>query len=323
MALSGALAEARYHQVQSITQGVVAAVQALWRDATPDRILAAMQGETGRQILNAVVAGQLSAAQGAQAFVTGAMLAQGAALETLGDVVPGRLAGLAADGRALSTMLYLPAITAAQGMAAGLPVDVAMARGLNQMAMMVATTIADTSRTATQVAMTAEAKCVAYVRVVKLPACSRCIILAGRNYTYSEGFKRHPKCDCGMEPMSAERHREQPTPKDLVASMSAEERRKTFGEAGADALDKGADLGQIVNARRGMATTSTGKKVTTEGTTRRGIGGKAIGGPLVKPPGARYARVAEARLMPEQILKQAHGDRDLQVALLKKHGYIT
>jgi hypothetical protein len=161
------------------------------------------------------------------------------------------------------------------------------------------------------------------VRVVKLPACSRCIILAGRNYTYSEGFKRHPKCDCGMEPMTAERHREQPTPKDLVASMSAEEKRKTFGEAGADALDKGADLGQIVNARRGMATTSTGKKVTTEGTTRRGIGGKAIGGPLVKPPGSKYARVAEARLMPEQILKQAHGDRDLQVALLKKHGYIT
>jgi hypothetical protein len=106
--------------------------------------------------------------------------------------------------------------------------------------------------------------------------------------------------------------------------MTPEERRKRFGTAGADALENGADMGQVVNARRGMATTSTGKRVTTEGTTKRGIGGKALRSDgFQKFAGSRYERVKEARLMPEQILKQAHGNRDLQLALLRKHGYIT
>jgi len=106
--------------------------------------------------------------------------------------------------------------------------------------------------------------------------------------------------------------------------MSPEERHKRFGAAGVEALNNGADLNQIVNARRGMATTVTGKKVTIEGTTKRGIGAKAIGATeFEKVPGLKRARATEARLMPEQILKQAHGNRELQVALLRKHGYIT
>ncbi|AUG87269.1 head maturation protease [Streptomyces phage Rowa] len=324
MATSATLAATRYEVVQGITQGVVAAVQALWSDVPPDRIFAALQGETGRQILNAVIAGQLSAAQGAQAFVTGAMLAQGAGVEAVAALNPGALAGVAMDGRPLATLLYVPAITTAQALQLGMPADQALARGMSQMATLVATTIADTSRTATQVAMTAEPRCVSYVRVVKLPACSRCIILAGRQYSYSTGFKRHPKCDCGMEPMSDQEWRESASPEDLFRQMDPEERRKRFGTAGADAIENGADIGQVVNARRGMATTTTGKKVTTEGTTKRGLGGKALRADgFVKNPGKRYERVREARLMPEQILKNAHGNRELQIALLKKHGYIT
>jgi hypothetical protein len=108
--------------------------------------------------------------------------------------------------------------------------------------------------------------------------------------------------------------------------MSPEQQDKAFGKAGADALRNGADIGQVVNARRGMATATNGKKVTTEGTTKRGIGGKALvrnGAELEKQAGKKYRRVGEARLMPEQILKNAHGDRELQIKLLKKHGYIV
>ncbi|MET8880564.1 hypothetical protein [Streptomyces rubiginosohelvolus] len=290
----------------------------------PDRIFSALQGETGRLILNAVIAGQLSAAQGAQAFVTGAMLAQGAGVAAEATLNAGALAGMAMDGRPLATLLYVPAVTTAQALQAGLPADVALTRGMAQMGMLVGTTIQDTARTATQVAMTAEPKCVSYVRVVKLPACGRCILLAGRQYSYSEGFKRHPKCDCGMEPMSDEEWRKSASPEDLFKAMTPEERRKRFGTAGADAIEQGADIGQVVNARRGMATTSTGKKVTTEGTTKRGIGAKALkDAGFAKTPGQRYERVREARLMPEQILKNAHGNRELQIALLKKHGFIT
>jgi hypothetical protein len=326
VATSATLAATRYEVVQGITRGVVEAVQSLWSGVPPGRIFEALRGDTGRLILNAVIAGQLTAAQGAQAFVTGAMLVQGAGVEALATLNAGALAGVAMDGRPLATLLYIPAITTAQALQAGMPADAALARGMAQMGTLVATTIADTARTATQVAMTAEPRCYGYVRVVKLPACSRCIVLAGRQYTYSDGFKRHPKCDCGMEPMSEAEWRSRETagsPDDLFKAMSAEERRKAFGAAGAEAIEQGADISQVVNARRGLATTTTGKKVTTEGTTKRGIGGKALNAGFERVPGQRLARAKEARLMPEQILKNAHGNRELQIALLKKHGYIT
>lgn len=326
MGASAAIADARYAQVQTISRGVVGAVQGLWHDVSADRILSAMQGQTGRQILNAVIAGQLSAAQGAQSFVTGAMLAQGAGVEAAATLNPGSLAGIAMDGRPLATLLYLPAITTAQGLQLGMSPELALARGLSQMGMLVASTITDTARTGTSVAMTAEPRCYGYVRVVKAPACSRCIILAGRQYTHSEGFKRHPKCDCGMEPMSQHEWKtrgDTQSPDELFKAMSPEERKKRFGIAGAEALEKGADMSQVVNARRGMTTTTTGKQVTSEGTTKRGIGGKALDSGFQVAPGEKRARAREARLMPEQILKQADGNRELQIALLKKHGYIS
>ena len=37
----------------------------------------------------------------------------------------------------------------------------------------------------------------------------------------------------------------------------------------------------------------------------------------------RYQRAKEARLMPETILKLAGDDREHQIAMLRKHGYIT
>lgn len=322
MPTSGELAKARYHQVQSVTSGTVTAVQGLWRDVTPNRILSAMQGTTGRQILSAVIAGQLSVASGAQAFVSGAMMAQGAGWGPLGSLIPGALAGIAQDGRPLASLLFLPAISTANALALGMTEESAALYGLNQMARMVATTVADTSRSATSVSMAAEPKCISYVRVVKLPACSRCILLAGRQYSYSTGFKRHPKCDCGMEPLSDADWRSSAGPEDLVKQMTPEERQQAFGKDGAKAIEAGADVNQVVNARRGMTTTTSGKSITREGTTRRGIGGKALNSGFEKKDGSRVQRSRQARLMPEQIFRQTE-DRELQLALLRKHGYIT
>jgi hypothetical protein len=156
--------------------------------------------------------------------------------------------------------------------------------------------------------------------------CGRCVILAGRQYSYSTGFQRHPKCDCGMDPIDIERWGDVPSPEQLVAQMSPQEQRRRLGAAAVDALDKGADLAQVLNARRGMTTlTVHGKKVqaTTEGTTRRGIAGKRLAedAGAAKVAGQRYSRSRTPRLMPEEILRLAE-DRDHQLRLLKKHGYI-
>ncbi|MFD7539575.1 hypothetical protein [Streptomyces sp. NPDC059819] len=285
-----------------------------------------MQGEAGRAILAAVTAGQLSAVQGAQAFVGAAMAAQGAVAAPLGLLDPAALVGIAADGRPLASLLQLPATTTARALAAGERAELAAARGLTQMAMMTATQIADASRTATSIGMAAHPRCVSYVRVVRLPACVRCIVLAGRQYTHSTGFKRHPRCDCGMQPMSDDEWDQARSPTDLFRQMSPAEQRKRLGEAGVKALEAGADLGQLVNARRGMATAVTGRgpmKVTNEGITKRGIGAKAMKATFEKVPGQKRERAREARLMPETIFKLAGDNREHQIAMLKKHGYIV
>ncbi|MFF7689723.1 hypothetical protein ACFZB6_26700 [Streptomyces syringium] len=285
-----------------------------------------MQGETGRQILNAVVAGQLSAAEGAQVFVSASVLAQGGSVAPLGALNPGALVGVASDARPLASLLQLPAITTARSLAAGESAEMAALRGLNQMAMMVGTQVADTARAATSIAMAAEPAVHAYVRVVRLPACARCIVLSGRQYSYSTGFKRHPKCDCGMQPLTKQNQHELKAPETLFWEMSPEQARKAFGKSGAEAIEMGANLNQVVNARRGMATAVTGRgpmKVTTEGTTKRGVGARAMGAEFEKVPGRRYMRATEARLMPEAIFKLAGDNREHQIAMLKKHGYIT
>ncbi|MFE4860806.1 hypothetical protein [Streptomyces sp. NPDC056670] len=283
-----------------------------------------MQGEAGRAILAAVTAGQLSAVQGAQAFVGAAMAAQGAIAAPLGLLDPTALVGIAADGRPLASLLQLPAITTARSLAAGESAELAAVRGLTQMAMMASTQIADASRTATSVGMAAHPRCVSYVRVVRLPACVRCIVLAGRQYTHSTGFKRHPRCDCGMQPMADDEWDKAQNPTALFKQMSPEEQRKRLGAAGVTALENGADLGQLVNARRGMATAVTGRgpmRVTTEGVTKRGIGAKAMGAEFQKA--GRYERAKSARLMPETIFKLAGDNREHQIAMLKRYGYIT
>lgn len=320
------VADSRYTQVQTLAQAVVAQVSTIWSGLDPARILASLQGDQGAAILDAVVAGQLTAAQGAQAFVGQAMAERGAAARMAAEVAPGSFAGVASDGRPLTTLLFQPAITTYTTLVAGADPAAALLAGMNQMARMVALQVTDASRAATQTAMVTHRRCIAYVRVVKLPACGRCIILAGRQYSYSTGFRRHPKCDCGMDPIDIERWGDVPSPEQLVEQMTPEERRKRLGAAAVDALEKGADLAQVVNARRGMQSmTVHGRTVqaTTEGVTRRGIAGKRLtqDAGAAKEKGQRYSIAKRPRLMPEEILRLAD-DRDHQLRLLKLHGYI-
>ncbi|EFL01594.1 conserved hypothetical protein [Streptomyces sp. SPB78] len=288
--------------------------------------MASLQGEQGAAILDAVVAGQLTAAEGAGAFVAQAMAARGAGAAFAAELRPAAFAGIASDARPLTTLLYLPGITTYTSLAAGMDPQAALAAGLSQMGRMISTQIADASRSATQVAMTSHRRCIAYVRVVKLPACGRCIILAGKQYSYSTGFQRHPKCDCGMDPIDIERWGDVPSPEDLVKQMSPEEQRRRLGAAAVDALDKGADLAQVVNARRGMQTmTAYGHtvKATTEGATVRGLAGKRLAAEFgaEKVRGQRYRVARTPRLMPEEILRISTS-REQQLRLLRKHGYL-
>ncbi len=122
------------------------------------------------------------------------------------------------------------------------------------------------------------------------PCCARCAILAGRFYRFSEGFKRHPGCDCTHIATTDPRSEFRQNPHDLV------ERGLVTGLSKADqkALADGADLNQIVNVR--------GKKA-----------GLTDGGQVLARAG---------RPTPAGIYRTAGDDRDAALALLAQHGYI-
>jgi hypothetical protein len=189
-----------------------------------------------------------------------------------------------------------------------------MASGLAQLEMIAVTQVQDAGRTAAGVAIAARPHVAGYVRHLRPPSCSRCAVLAGQFYRWNTGFLRHPRCDCRHVPVSsAELYRDEVTsPRAYFDSLSRAEQDRVFTNAGARAIRDGADLTQVVNARRGMRTANVyGRevRVTTEGTTRRGVAGKLLDGR--KTP----------RLMPEQIYADAT-DRADAIRLLERHGYI-
>lgn len=304
-------------------RSVVERVQALWRGMSAATVEGDLEGPTGAAIVSAVTEGQLSVADAAQAYIAAQMAAQGGAALAEATLVASAFTGIAPDGGPLETLLYLPAIGVRQRLALGVPPQEAMLGGLADMARYASTAVADTARAADQVAMAANPSCVAYVRVVQLPACARCIILSGQMYTRSEGFLRHPNCDCQTLPLREHEWPGVSTPQQLFDQMSEREQRRAFTVAGAKAIGAGADLGQVVNARRGMS--EPGASTTTEGITRRGLYGRRrrrAGGEFTRYPGQRYSQSTTPRLTPEEIFRQEPG-RKQQLKLLRRYGYIV
>lgn len=317
------LAATRYQQVTSTIRAIVEQIQKLWRDLSPGTIEDDLEGAAGAAIVAAVAQGQFTVADAAQAYIAAQMAAQGGSAAAEAALVAAAFAGIAPDGGPLETLLFLPAIGVRRRLAAGYSPDEAMLGGLADMARYASTSVADAARTADQVGMTANRGCVAYVRVVQLPACSRCIVLSGQMYRYSEGFLRHPNCDCQTLPLRAHEWPGIATPQQLFARMSSAEQHRVFGAAGAQAISEGADVGQVVNARRGMA--HAGAPFTTEGITRRGLYGRQMrraGGGFARYPGQRYSQSTTPRLTPEAIFRQASG-RPEQLELLRRYGYLV
>jgi hypothetical protein len=307
------VAQAHYRAQKQLAAGAARTATQQWGLLDPDRLTESWAAGVGQTVLATTSQAQLAAAQQAPLYLAELAEAQGATLSAP-LLIASTLSGTASDGRPLASLLYLPIILVESLLADGMNLLEAFRRGRNMLALHVATQVADAGRAAVSVGMTANKRWVTYVRQVNLPACSRCIILAGRQYSWSTGFLRHPRCDCTMTPrLSTDQAPGPSNPEDLFERMSREQQNKAFSQAGAEAIRDGADIGQVVNARRGMQTAG-GRLVTTEGTTRRGVAGRKAG--------TASARRSPVRPMPEQLYKDAGGDRDLAISLLKRHGFI-
>lgn len=115
------------------------------------------------------------------------------------------------------------------------------------------------------------------------------------------------------------------SPKSYFESLDDAEQNATFTKAGAQAIRDGANINQVVNARRGMYTASIGNltvKATHEGVTSRGEFGH-LQSDLRKRKGNRYRTSQTIRIMPEQIYREANGNREEAIRLLRRFGYLT
>jgi hypothetical protein len=263
-------------------------------------------------LVRVVGSGQLLAASTALAAVPRMLAEQG--IDTDADAKPlaRSLTYVASDGRSIDGLMdYTRAPEVTQ----------------SQFDLIVLTQMSDVARSASVLGSAVRPAVTGYVRMLETPSCSRCVVLAGKVSHREKAFQRHPKCDCRNIPTSENVAGDLTTdPAAHFDSLSKAEQDRVFTKAGAEAIRNGADIGKVVNARRGMSTaqTATGRlrqvKVdafgrpiyqTTEGMTKRGAAHGARGG-------RNYIR-----LMPESIVEMAGGNRAELLRLLKSHGYLT
>jgi hypothetical protein len=316
------VARAYYLRQAMLGRRVADRVQALWWALDPSDLTDSWNTTVGPAVLRTVSAGQLAAAAPADAYVRAVEAAVDAQPDPGGTLRPTAFAGLAADGRALDSLLYLPVITTKQGLAAGLATQEAMMSGLAQLLTMATSEVADAGRSAAGVSIAADRTVTGYVRVLSPPSCARCVVLAGREYGWNKGFQRHPHCDCVHMPVTRyQRNNPLMDPGDYFRSLSRAEQDRVFTAAGARAIRDGSDIGQVVNARRSMyaiGTTPGGQRLlaTREGMTRRGLAYKRL-----KQLEAAGRAPARGRLVPEAIYRLA-SDRDEAIRLLHRYGYL-
>ena len=214
--------------------------------------------------------------------------------------------------------------------------DEALAETGRWVEMVAHTLMIDAARGAEAAATAAYPQVEGWVRMLNPPSCSRCVVLAGRFYRWNDGFERHPLCDCRHIPASesdsgdmrvnpgkyfdslptaAELAEQHP---DLTVKMRREaglvSQEDVFTVAGAEAIRMGADINQVVNARRGMRVAQIGGRdvlLSNEGITRFGLAYKG-----------RTGRNLDARVMPESILAAAT-DRADAIRLMKLNGFIN
>lgn len=302
---------AHYRAQQRLTVATLALVRREWARMGDDFDVS--WRAVGPRLMTLVAAAQLGAAKNGAAYVPRALAETGQSADAEGDVVPGALSGVASDGRPLESLLYGSVVKAKTAQAGS--TQERLDAGRRWLDMATWTQVADAGRGGASVAMAARPAVTGYVRMLNPPSCSRCAVLAGRWYRWNAGFARHPKCDCRHIPATENIAGDFTTsPERYFDSLSKSEQDRIFTNAGAEAIRDGADIGRVVNARRGMSTAQSGRLArrsidgrdvytTTEATTRRGTGRKV-------------------RLMPESIYEIAE-DRADAIRLLKVHGYLN
>lgn len=295
----------------------------LWRDRVdPERVHRTWQ-EAIPQASELITEMQARAAVDAEEYMTASLLDAG--MEPQGPrIQPAGFSGFSypegdAPPRVIEEALAYPAYKSLDTLRRGGSMSRSKAAGLDSLVTLGASAVADAGRQADGAITATEPQVSGYVRQIEPGACARCVILAGRRYRRNEGFSRHPNCLCTHKPIIDG----QPAPaaQDSYAmfnDLSSADQDRIFTKSGAQAIRDGADMNQVVNARRGMSRTSGGSLITDEGMAQtrsgrfRGAAGRIM----------QRNNVEGARMMPEEIYRRAGGDQALITEQLERYGYI-
>lgn len=311
-------AREHYRTMRQIQLVVTAAGRRAWRAVDPEHI-----GESWTEALAdlgpVVTSGQARAALSGSAYSAMSLAEQGVYIPPLDFVDPNAFAGYASDGRGLQGLLYAPATSAKSMIGAGATAAVALRSAAGTLDRILSTVVADAGRQAAG-ADVVQRPDVGYVRMLNPPSCSRCVVLAGRFYRWNAGFDRHPGDDCVHVASAAGSTAAARTegliddPYEYFQGLDGAAQDRIFTKAGAQAIRDGADISQVVNARRGM--TPNGH-FTVEGTSRRGHAAQGL-------------KRGQRRLTPEGIYENAERfggrteaeRREYALRELRTHGYI-
>ncbi|MFI7168514.1 toxin glutamine deamidase domain-containing protein [Rhodococcoides fascians] len=319
-----------YRDQQKVTAAAILATGDLWGSTPPSDFDGWFEANVDA-LVGFVAAAQTRAVTGGGDYVAAALSEIGVNRDPEAAIEPSGLIGVASDGRPLDSLLYGAVITAKSAIAQADEVNEVVVReawgkGRDALEKRVLTQVADAGRSSTMLEISVRPG-VGYTRLVRVGGCSRCSVLAGRFYRWSDGFLRHPRCMCRHIPTTESAAPELITdPREAFDALSEEQQNRIYTRNGADAIRAGANIGQVVNVRRGNAGLSTGAGritrtnvygqelfISTEGTTKRGFAGK-----LIRSRGQSPA--TSPRLMPEAIAEIAES-REEYLRLLELNGY--
>lgn len=295
-----AAAAEHYRAQQRLTVAAIAAARRAW--ARMDADFDSSWLRVVDTLITVTASAQLGAARSGIAYVPAVLAETGQRDDPAGAVRAEAFAGLASDGRGLETLLYGSVTTAKQAVGAGAPPEQALGAGRAWLDMAVQTLVADANRTAVGVGIASRPSVGGYTRMLNPPSCARCAVLAGKFFRWNAGFRRHPRCDCRHIPAS------EGIAGDLTMDpRAAVEAGNVTGLSQADRraiVEDGADVGQVINAGRGMYTANAyGVRVKA---TREGV----------------TANKGTPRLRPEAIYAVAGDDRTEAIRLLTRFGFL-
>lgn len=307
------LAAMYFAEQNAVTARVRALLAARWRRVRRNDIQASW-AKIAPSVTAVVTAGQYRAAELPGLYLPALLVEAGEVDAPLAVANPVGLSGVTAWGADMGSVLDVAPRVVLSRISTGMPVPEAMRAGQDWLTLVANTEVADAGRLAMDVNTGIRDNILGYVRVTSGSSCARCAILAGRLYRKSQGFLRHPHCDCTMRPISRsewDRHEVSPStdPKTYFRSLSDADQDRVFGKAGAEAIRNGGDMSRVVNVTGRKSGLSTpGSPYTMEGTTRRAAANARRGG----------AR----RLTPQAIFDRYGNDSSAYLRALHQYGYI-